>query len=631
MLNKEICKRQFLAKCYDQSLSTCFLQKFQLVHSLLCKINLISIFVSWSIDSRFLQRRDFFVKHFFANSNQFASKTWQNVFINSSKKDTLDWRFVVKTQCEMHVRLSSMNWFVVCFFHLFSSRHFVSKSKFFRCSFFKKSIDFVQMCAMFELLDSRNVAIQQSRCTWKFKWKRVVCWNECASCVEMSSKHKTSHLSSIHFLLITCSRQHRLWISFFFAMFRYQNSHVSDHVNMTLCYCAWCRFALECVNVVAIVLLIWFVEFTIIISNLTFWLTWDKFNNYNDFDFSFFSFLLSHFWSCWRARVCCEFIVVVVVEINWRLQSINYFFFELFHESIVVLLHFVRVKHDVSTNRKSIDFLSISNWFKTIESHAWCRDCVRELRNNLTHRCVSFEFDKRTKCKWYNDKSRNCERDIVTLMIQIKTRICVIVKNKNALARALDVWKNTTISISLRCVVNVIQTRWANCLLMRSRKRFDFAITSSKKNLFFSSNSSCSSFRTKNSFLLSNWLSFASKLIVVFVFSLFVCLSRSFFLFRLSTFRCLLTTLIWFLRLILSNFFLLISVIRSLCVFLSKWWISTLLIRFLWMISSRWLILCFLNQWLRSRLVIVVCWIRNSCISNRQTANVTQWKLICWW
>ena len=595
MLNKEICKRQSLIECYDQSFSTCFLQKFQFVHSLLCKINLTSIFVSWSIDSKFFQRRDSLVKHFFANSNQSASKTWQNVFMNSSKKDTLDWEFVVRTQCEMHVRLSSMNWFVVCFLHFFSNRHFVNKSKFSHCSSFKKSIDFVQMCAMFELLDSRNVAIQQSRCTWKFRWKRVVCWDECASCVEMSSKHKTSHLSSTHFLLITCFRQHRLWISFSFIMFRYQNNHVSDHVNMTFCHCAWCRFALECVDVVAIVLLIWFVEFTIIISNLTFWLTWNRFNNYNDFDSFLLSLLLSHFWSCWRARVCCEFIVVVVVEVNWRSQFINYLFFEFLHESIVALLHFVRVKHDVSTNRKSIDSLSISDWFKTIESHAWCRDCVRELRSNLTHRCVSFEFDKRTKCKWCNDKSRNCERDTVTFMIQARARICVIVKNKNALARALDVWKNTTISISLRCVVNVIQTRWADCLLMRSRKRFDFAIISSKKNLLFSSNSSCSSFQTRSNLLLSNWLSFASKLIVVLVFSLFVCFSRSSFLFRLSILRCLLTILIRFLRLILSSCFFLTSVIRSLCVFLSRWWISTLLIRFLWMISSKWLILCFLN------------------------------------
>ena len=155
---------------------------------MLCKINLISIFVSWSIDSKFLQRRDFLVKHFFANFNQFASKTWQNVFMNSSKKDTFDWKFVVKTQCEMHARLSSMNWLVVCFFHFFSSRHFVRKSKFFRCSSFRKSIDFVQMYAMFELLDSRNIAIQQSRCTWKFRWKRVVFWDECASCVEMNAR-----------------------------------------------------------------------------------------------------------------------------------------------------------------------------------------------------------------------------------------------------------------------------------------------------------------------------------------------------------------------------------------------------------------------------------------------------------
>ena len=378
-------------------------------------------------------------------------------------------------------------------------------------------------------------------------------------------------------------------------------------------------------------LLIWFVEFTIIISNLTFWLTWNKFNNYNDFDFSFFSFLLSHFRSCWRARVYCEFIVVIVVEINWRSQSINYFFFKFFHESIIVLLHFVRVKHDVSTNRKSIDSLSIFDWFKTIESHAWCRDCVRELKSNLTHRCVFFEFDRRTKCKWYNDKSRNCERDTFTFMIQVRTRICVIVKDKNALTRALDVWISTTISISLRCVVNVIQTSWANCFLMRSKKRFDLVIISSKKNLLFSSNSSCFFFRTKNNFLLSNWLSLASKLIVVFVFSFFVYFSKSFLLFRLSVLRCLLITLIWFLRLILSNCFLLIFVIHSLCVLLSKWWISILLIRFLWMISSKWLILCLLSQWLRSRLVIVVCWIRNSCISNRQTINVTQWRLICWW
>ena len=414
-------------------------------------------------------------------------------------------------------------------------------------------------------------------------------------------------------------------------MFRYQNSHVSDYVSMIFCHCAWCRFALECVDVVAIVLLIWFAEFTIIISNLTLWLTWDKFSNYNDFDSSFFSLLLSHFWSCWRVRVCCEFIVAVVVEVSWRSQSINYFFFEFLHESIVVLLHFVRVKHDVSANRKSTDFLSISDWLRTIESHAWCRDCVRELRSNLTHRCVSFEFDRRTKCKWCSDKSRNCERDTVTLMIQVRTRVCVIVKDKNALARALDVWESTTISISLRCVANVIQTRWANCLLMRSRRRLDFAITSSKKNLLFSSNSSCFSSRTRSNFLLSNWLSLASKLIVVLVFSLFVCFSKSSFLFRLSVLRCLLTALIRFLRLILSSCFFLISVIRSLCVLLSRWWISILLIRFLWMISSKWLILCFLNQWLRSRLVIVVCWIRNSCISNRQTVNVTQWRLICWW
>ena len=184
MLNKEICKRQFLTEYYDQFLFTCFLQKFQFVHSLFCKINLISIFVFWSIDSKFLQRRDFLVKHFFANFNQFASKTWQNVFMNNSRKDTLDWKSVVKAQCEMHVRLSSMNWFVVCFFHFSSSRHFVNKSKFSRCSFFRKSIDFVQMCVMLELFDNRNVAIQQSRYTWKFKWKRVVCWNTSRKCFD---------------------------------------------------------------------------------------------------------------------------------------------------------------------------------------------------------------------------------------------------------------------------------------------------------------------------------------------------------------------------------------------------------------------------------------------------------------
>ena len=57
----------------------------------------------------------------------------------------------------------------------------------------------------------------------------------------------------------------------------------------------------------------------------------------------------------------------------------------------------------------------------------------------MTHICVSFDFEKRLKCKFCNDDFHECQRDIIFAMLQNIIRQTIVRDDANVVNRDLIV------------------------------------------------------------------------------------------------------------------------------------------------------------------------------------------------
>ena len=161
-------------------------------------------------------------------------------------------------------------------------------------------------------------------------------------------------------------------------------------------------------------------------------------------------------------------------------------------------------------------------WRMTEFTHFWCRRCVRKLRIDFTHVCVTFDVNKRTKCELCSKNAHYCERNIVVSKLQKNVR-CLVIKNSNQenLKSALKHWKSNSMQFFMRSVINMLQMNFAKIRYFLWRRRFakqSLRLIFSRKSLFWK-------IRLFQLFLLC----FVKKLVWLLLFSCFR--------FRLISFR----------------------------------------------------------------------------------------------
>ena len=128
-------------------------------------------------------------------------------------------------------------------------------------------------------------------------------------------------------------------------------------------------------------------------------------------------------------------------------------------------------------------------WRMTEFTHFWCKRCVRKLRTDSTHVCVTLDVNKRTKCELCNKNAHYCERNIVVSKLQKNVR-CLVIKDSNQedLKSALRHWKSNSMQFLMRSVINMSQMNFARirCFLWRRHlARQSLRLIFSRKSLFW--------------------------------------------------------------------------------------------------------------------------------------------------
>ena len=128
-------------------------------------------------------------------------------------------------------------------------------------------------------------------------------------------------------------------------------------------------------------------------------------------------------------------------------------------------------------------------WRMTKSTHFLCRRCVRKLRTDFTHVCVTFDVNKRTKCELCSKNAHYCEKNTVVSKFQKNVR-CFVIKNSNQenLKLTLRHWKSNSMQFLMRSVTNMLQMNFARIRCFLWRRRFakqSLRLIFSKKLLFW--------------------------------------------------------------------------------------------------------------------------------------------------
>ena len=170
----------------------------------------------------------------------------------------------------------------------------------------------------------------------------------------------------------------------------------------------------------------------------------------------------------------------------------EFFSFELFNENITNMMYFDRDNRDriITKSNEYICTIDSNQCWHMIEfTHFWCKRCVRKLRIDFTHVCVTFDVNKRTKCELCNKNAHYCEKNIFVSKFQKNVR-CLVIKNNNQkdLKSTFKIWNNNNMQFFMRNVINTLQIKFAKIRYFLWRRRFakqSLRLNFSKKSLFW--------------------------------------------------------------------------------------------------------------------------------------------------